>query len=231
MLATLHIVLTSLVAVLAFVLWYLFRRVRRNRALVVGSGLIVVIIFVLSLFFMTRSLTSAGVRTVQVDRILDFIDEHIPASRDYGLIDFGAGEGAFMEACINRGIFRFVKGVELEDGLASRARAKGLDVVTADMTLFDTRPHAPAIVYMYEPLWKLPSGQASTIYADVLTKLREQGVRYIVYYGGLLETHITEDLVRECGWGLSSTTTVASKRLFIYDSGNSVDRSSRADWT
>lgn len=210
--------LTILVGLVIVVWGLLFRDKRlrdRQRMLVTVSGLALVSILGLCIFFLVRCLSSAGVETAHVAKIIRTMRAEIPHLERYALIDFGAGAGAFMEACAKKQVFRKVLGVELDEQLASQARSKGLDVVTGDMTTFDTRAHRPAIVYMYEPLWQLPAGEAQEIYTNVLTNLHAQGVPVVVYYGGLMETHITEALARRCGWKFQRQELVASRSLIV----------------
>jgi hypothetical protein len=165
-----------------------------------------------------RSLHSANVTTPNADDVLAVVESAVAEPERYTLVDMGAGDGRFMKKAMRRGRFRRVVGVELDVEIAARARARGVEVYEGDMRTFKLdSAHRPAVVYMFEPAWKLPDEEARGIYHATLEHLRAQGgVDWIVFRGSdITGSALDAGLARSAGWSMGELWTPAGKRLML----------------
>jgi len=117
-------------------------------------------------------------------------------------IDFGSGLGSVLGAAMERE-FAAVVGVEIEEVTARACQlnvdlfaqifvppSKQAEVVCMNMCKFDFSNHCregcPVVLFMYEPLWKMPQTDAMHIYRLVLQNLLQCTVAddkdaYVVY--------------------------------------------------
>lgn len=135
-------------------------------------------------------------------RVLAIIQHAVKIEPCLTLVDFGCGDGEFLyqihQALPN---MRLV-GIELVSASAQRSRErfahiKNIHIETSDMTVYRFQ-NRPTLLYLYEPLWTLSSGEALPVYRMVLGNLladvQTQHAVYVLYVSGV-HAHLSADFL------------------------------------
>ena len=133
-----------------------------------------------------------------VRRALFHLDQVIRLHPDLTIVDFGCGDGIFLDHVHRTFPCTALIGVELEAASAQRSRERFQDVPsirieTADMATFRF-PNQPTLLYLYEPLWTIKAEVALPIYRTVLDHLQQHVEAHhpvLVLYVSGVHAHLT----------------------------------------
>ena len=135
-------------------------------------------------------------------RVLAIIQHAVEIEPCLTLVDFGCGDGEFLyhvhQALPNMQLV----GIELVSASAQRSRkrfahVKNIHIETADMTAYRFQ-NRPTLLYLYEPLWTVSSGEARPVYQMVLENLladvQTRHAVYVLYVSGV-HAHLSADFL------------------------------------
>ena len=111
--------------------------------------------------------------------------------RNYTLIDFGCGDGDFINQIYKCNNILKVIGIELNSNQANQTKKRfskinSIEIKNIDMTNYIFQP-IPTILYMYEPLWDLTEYNALPIYHKVMKNISNLTTPcYIIYVSGII---------------------------------------------
>lgn len=107
----------------------------------------------------------------------------------YTLIDFGCGQGDFIQCMVDHPSLHTIVGVEMDekhvDYCKTRFKAHSSVSICHQNMLDYVFPTTPLILYMYEPLWCMNHDDAISIYRAVLDRFPTQSNNYILYISGV----------------------------------------------
>jgi hypothetical protein len=111
--------------------------------------------------------------------------------RNYTLIDFGCGDGDFINQIYKCNNISKVIGIELNSNQAKHTQKRfskinSIQIKNMDMINYIFQP-IPTILYMYEPLWDLTEKNALPIYHTVMKNISHLTTPcYIIYVSGII---------------------------------------------
>lgn len=136
------------------------------------------------------SLNNSGMPTPShiINKINELIN-NLP-NKNYTLIDFGCGNGNFINNIYKIKLLKKIIGIELnsEQAINTKKRFSKINSITIlNMDMVDyVFEQIPTILYMYEPLWCLPNNDALHIYHKVLENISKITTPcYIIYVSGI----------------------------------------------
>lgn len=157
------------------------------------------ILFMMKCVFNLSS-NKSGVPTSSniIRKIIELINK-LP-NLQYTLIDFGSGDGDFINKIHNLNSIKKIIGIELDTDQANNStkqfsKIDSITILNMDMVDYKYQ-QVPTIMYMYEPLWCLKKKDALPIYHKVLKNISQITTScYIIYVSGIYPI-LDEDFFR-----------------------------------
>jgi hypothetical protein len=136
------------------------------------------------------SLNKSGLPTsLHIINKINHIINKLP-NLDYTLIDFGCGDGDFIDRIDKINSIKKIIGIELDLKQAINTKKRFskinyISILNMDMVDYIFEP-IPTIFYMYEPLWTLSKKDALPIYHKVMKNISQlTSPCYIIYVSGI----------------------------------------------